>query len=119
MDNLLVDIGSRELLLQWLQKEKGKKICEDETFSYYEVVIYGRILMYRQKTLRKDGRRCYFITEGLARSLGFPSLNSMKIRLSTIRYWKKFVSVQRIQVAFQRYDERQQRFRQMAYNANI
>lgn len=119
MDSLLVDIGSRELLLEWLQKEKGKQICTDESFSYYQVSIYGRNLMYRMNRFRPDGRRCYYLTDTLAKSLGFHSLHEMKLKISSIRYWKKFISVQRIRIAFKRYDERQEKFRQIAKGIEI
>ena len=110
----LYDIDSRRMLLTWLHNERGKLVCTDEKYSYYHAYIYGRLLMYRQNTLRPDGRKCYMLTDALARTLGFEDLYSMKFRLTTIRYWKLFVSVERLRIAFDRYDGKQDKYRKMA-----
>lgn len=119
MDDLLYDIDSREMLLTWLQNERGKLVCTDEKYSYYRAYINGRLLMYRQNTLRPDGRKCYMLNDALAKTLGFDDLYSMKFKITTIRYWKVFVSVQRLRIAFDRYDGRQEKFRKMAVELGL
>ena len=111
INDLLRNIDSREMILTWLQNERGNLICTDDKFSYYQAYIYGRILMYRQNTLRPDGRKCYMLTDSLAKCLGFNDLYTMKYPLNTIQYWRKFISVQRLRVAFQRYDGDMEYFR--------
>lgn len=114
MEELLYNIDSRGMMLNWLQYEKGYLVCTDEKFNYYNVRVLGRFLMYRKNRFRPDGRKCYRLSESLAMVLGFDSLEVMGYKLTTLQYWRGFVSVQRLRVAFLKYDGRQEYFRKKA-----
>lgn len=104
MNEVLVDIDSRAMLLERLQKAKGVKVCTDEVFTYYRVQIYGAYLMYRRRSFRPDGRKAYMLNDQLAKCLGFRSLSEMKYPLNRLQYWRRFVSVERLKVAFDNYN---------------
>ena len=108
---------SREFVLEQLQKAKpvgGGLLCWDESYNYYQLGVLGRLLMYRQKRFKPDGRRGYYLTDELARALFFENLVSLKCCLTTLQYWRGFISVERLRVALQRYNDRQALFRKMA-----
>lgn len=98
---------NREYILDQMQHNKYRElVCFDEAYNYYQIPICGYLLMYRQKRLRNDGRRCYYLTEPLAKALNFDSLFELRFFLSSIQFWRGFVSVERLRVAFARYDEK-------------
>ena len=88
-------------------------VCSDEAFNYYEMGVCGYWLMYRKQRYR-EGRRCYYLTDELAMALGFDSLYQMHFCLTGLQYWRRFVSVERLRIALDRYHQRQERFRQEA-----
>lgn len=104
MNEYLLCVDSRNYLLERLQKAKGRLLCTDEEFSYFRVYMYGTFLLYRRKTLRPDGRKAYFLTDLFAKCLGFRSLHEMKFVLFGIQYWRGFISVQRLKIAFDHYN---------------
>lgn len=109
-----------DLILEQMQHDKPRELlCTDEAFTYCNISIAGFYLMYRTTTHRPDGRRCYFLTNELAMCLGFHDLHQMHLCLTTLQYWRRFVSVQRLRVAIDRYHHRQERFRQMAQDIEI
>ena len=110
---------SRAMILWWMQKEKGELVSHDEDFCYFNVRIDGFRLMYRKKRFKPDGRKGFMLTDALAKCLGFRSLYNMEYCLTGIQYWRKFTSIERLQIAFQRYDDRQEMYRQMAKNIMI
>lgn len=69
------------------------KVCSDEEFSYYEIAIMGVVVMFRQVTLRPDGRRFYYLNNQLAKLLGFGDLYWLMKFYPHIQYWRKFISV--------------------------
>ena len=81
-------------------------VCNDEEYNYYQLGVCGYLLFYRQRRLRPDGRRCYYLTDQLAKALNFDGLYEMHYYLPTIQYWRKFVSVERLRVALERYDDK-------------
>ena len=91
--------SSREIILWEMQKEKGDLLCYDEFFSYFTMWIDGRCLMYRKRTLRPDGRKSFMLTDELAAALGFECLWRMKYKLTSIQYWRGFVSIERLKIA--------------------
>lgn len=102
MNRLLIDIDSRNLLLERLQHAQGVEVCTDETFTYYRTVVGGFFLMFRKRTLRPDGRRSYYLTDEFARCIGFLSLKEMQFKLTRLQYWRRFVSIERLKAAFNR-----------------
>lgn len=95
------------LTLMALDKPVNGYICEDEAYKYFIMGCGGYLLMYRKK-LYKDGRRCYYLTDELARALGFANLWEMKWRLPRIQYWRRFVSVERLRIALQKFHQNQE-----------
>lgn len=109
-----------DLILEQMQHDKPQALlCTDEAFTYYHISIVGFYLVYRTNSHRPDGRRCYYLTNELAMCLGFHNLHQMHLCLTTLQYWRRFVSVQRLRVAIDRYHNRQERFRNMAKNIEI
>lgn len=106
MNDILINVDNRQILLDRLQKAQGTKVCSDEDFTYYRVYLYGVFLLYRQRTLRPDGRKGFMLTDGLAMVLGFRNIAEMQYPLYGIQYWRKFVSVERLRAAFNRYNGR-------------
>lgn len=96
------------------QQKPRELLCHDVQFNYYGIGICGYWLCYRHNKFRSDGRRCYYLTDTLAKCLGFEDLHQMKLMLSTLQFWRGFVSVERLRVAFKRFEEKEARFRQMA-----
>ncbi len=99
---------SREYIIEQMASAKpvgGGLICFDGEYNYYQLGICGYLLMYRQRRF-KNGRRCYMLTDNLARALNFEGLFELKFYLKTIQFWRGFVSVERLKVAFQRYDNK-------------
>ena len=82
------------------------KLCTDEAFTYYSIAFHGYLLMYRQKTLRPDGRRFYYLTDSLAKAIGYIDLrdwqtNKINTRFDyKIRWWRRFVSVEALNKHF-------------------
>lgn len=106
---------SREYLFWCLAQQQPRELlCTDEQYNYYGVGICGFWLMFRRNRLKSDGRRGFYLTDAFAKCLGFEDLHQMKLMLTTLQYWRGFVSVERLRVAFQRYDERQMMFAKMA-----
>lgn len=62
------------------------KICEDEKYTYFEIVLDGFVLTYRRTTQRTDGRRLYRFDDNLAAYLGYHSTDNMK---DVMLYWKR------------------------------
>ncbi|MCR4582240.1 MAG: hypothetical protein K5764_01610 [Prevotella sp.] len=83
----------------------GGLVCYDSEYNYFQLGICGYLLMYRQKRF-KDGRRCFMLTDALAKALHFEGLFELKFYLSTIQFWRGFVSVERLKIAFAKYDEK-------------
>lgn len=111
---------SYEYILDLMAHDKPRElVCTDEAFSYYQLGVAGFWLMYRKNRLRQDGRRCYYLTDELARCLGFDSLHQMHFCLTGLQYWRRFVSVERLRVALDRYHQRQDYFRQIAKDIEI
>ena len=73
-----------------------EKVCEDEEFSYYSIMVYGFSLMYRQYKYRHDGRRQYKYTEELVRLFGFPTMNDFILhdthKRRRLQLWREYVS---------------------------
>ncbi len=46
------------------------------------------------------------LTDALAKALHFEGLFELKFYLSTIQFWRGFVSVERLKIAFAKYDEK-------------
>lgn len=80
-------------------------VCYDEEWAYYEVGVAGYFLMYRQR-LHTQGRRCYLLTEELAKCLNFNSFADMRWFVPTLQYWRGWVSVERLRVALAKYDDK-------------
>lgn len=90
-------------LLYIMQHDKPRELlCSDELFNYYGIGIAGYWLLFRKGRL-KDGRRCFYLTDRLAMCLGFENLQQMRYCLTGLQYWRRFVSVERLQVALDRY----------------
>ena len=104
MNDNLINVDNRQILLDRLQQAKGTKVCSDEDFTYYRVHLCGVFLIYRKRTLRPDGRKAYMLTDGFAMVLGFRSISEMKYPLYGFQYWRKFVSVERLRAAFDKYN---------------
>lgn len=95
---------SREYVLEQMAKAKpAKLVCFDSDYNYYLLGVCGYLLMYRQRRF-KDGRRCYMLTEQLAKALNFGDLFEFKFYLRTLQFWRGFVSVERLRIAFAKYD---------------
>lgn len=62
------------------------KICEDEKYTYFEIVLDGFVLTYRRTTQRTDGRRLYKFDDNLAAYLGYGNVGQM---LDVIVWWKR------------------------------
>ncbi len=101
------------ILWQMAADKPRELFCYDKQYNYYGIGCCGYWLMYR-KDRYKDGRRCYYITDELAMALGFESLHQMQYCLTGLQYWRRFVSVERLRVAMNRYHQRQEMFRQEA-----
>lgn len=56
--------------------------------------------------MRTDGRKMFRLSDGLARLMMFDDLESMKHTLSSIQYWRGWVSAERLNQALERYVER-------------
>lgn len=100
---------SREWILSQMSSSKpvgGGLICYDENYNYYSMGVAGYWLMYRQKRYKPDGRRGYLLTEQLAKCLGFENLIHLRYFMPSIQYWRRFVSVERLKVAFAKYDNK-------------
>lgn len=104
MNEILINVDNRQILLDTLQKAKGIKVCTDELFTYYRVHLCGVFLIYRQRTLRPDGRKAYMLTDEFARCLGFRSISEMKYPLYSLQYWRRFTSIERLKAAFDKYN---------------
>lgn len=63
----------------------------------------GFSLMYRKRTQRTDGRKMYKLTDQLARLLGFDSYDSMRYLISSLQYWRGWVSPERLTEALYKY----------------
>ena len=96
-------IGSREYAVELLRKARGWEQCNDGEFTYYATVVGNQRLMYRKTYGRTDGRKMYKLTEPLARMMGFDSFDSMRYLITTIQYWRGWVSPQRLKVALVKY----------------
>ena len=84
-------------LSQMQQTKYITYICCDEAYKYYEAVIYGIVVMYRQNIFRPDGRRLYYLNNALAKLLGYGDIESMMLAFPKIRYWRRFISVQSLE----------------------
>lgn len=62
------------------------KICEDEKYTYFEIVLDGFVLTYRRTTQRTDGRRSYKLDDNLAAYLGYCTVRQM---LDVMCFWKR------------------------------
>lgn len=84
-----------ESILNRMQQTKMVSyICCDEAFKYYEAVINGVVVLYRQNSKRPDGKRLFYLNNALAKLLGFESVASMMIYFPKIRWWRGYISVQ-------------------------
>ena len=112
---------NRETILSLMQTQKPIKgvLCYDEAFCYYSLGVAGFLLMFRRKKYKPDGRRGFLLNDELAKCLGFDNLEQLKYNLTTLQFWRGWVSVERLRVAFQRYDERQYMFRQLAIKQRL
>ena len=109
-----------DYILENMQHDKPKDLlCTDEAFNYYRLFVCGFHLVYRSNRLRPDGRRCFMLCNELALCMGFESLNTMRCILPTIQYWRRFISVQRLQVALKRYRNKQQHFADLLYEPTL
>jgi len=100
---------NREIVLQQMANTRsvgGGLVCFDSDFNYYQLGVAGYLLMYKRRRFKPDARRCFMLTDELARCLNFQSLNDMKYFLPGIQYWRGFVSVERLKAAFLRYDDK-------------
>lgn len=91
------------MILYLLRQRNGTLICTDEIYSYYTVCIDGRYLMYRKRTLRPDSRKAYYLTDEFAKFLGFDGLYFMSVEITSLQYWRRFVSVERLTIALNRF----------------
>lgn len=86
-----------EGVLEQMEKNKPlRKICTDEEFTYREVIVNGEALMYRQKTLRPDGRRMYLMNDVTARTLGYGNISDFISMFPDMQYWRRFLTPQTI-----------------------
>lgn len=99
----LKHLGNRSYCLVLLGKATGQLVCTDEEYSYYFVTVEGYSLMYRRRTQRTDGRKMYKLSEPLARMMGFDSFDSMRYLMTSIQYWRGWVSPQRLTEALVKY----------------
>ena len=100
---------NREYILQQMASAKpvgGGLVCFDEAYNYYQLGVAGYLLMYRRRRFKPESRRCYLLSEELAKALNFQSLYEMRYFMPTLQYWRRFVSVERLKVAFAKYDKR-------------
>lgn len=81
-------------------------VCCDNDWSYFEIGVCGYILMYRQRRHKPEGRRCYYLGENLAKCLNFQSYAEMRWLMPSLQYWRQWVSVERLRVAFAKYDNK-------------
>lgn len=103
LQDWLKHLGNRAYSLDLLAKAKGQLVCTDEEYSYYSVTVEGFSLMYRKRTQRTDGRKMYRLTEPLARMMGFDSFDSMRYLITSIQYWRGWISPQRLTEALVKY----------------
>lgn len=106
------------ILSMMAMQQPRELVCMDAHFNYYQMGVAGYYLMYRKNRLH-DGRRCYYLTDGLAQVLGFCDLHQMTLHLTTLQYWRRFVSVERLKIAIERYHQRQEHFRLLADGMEI
>ena len=98
---------NREYILQQMAKAKpvgGGLVCFDEDYNYYQLGILGHLLMYRKQRYKPGSRRCYLINDELAKTFHFQCLLEMRCLMPTLQYWRRFVSVERLKVAFAKFD---------------
>lgn len=103
--NWFHSLGRRAYIFEELSRAKGKEVCNDEEYTYYSVIVEGRILMYRKRSARADGRKMYMLTDQLAMLIGFDGLGSLKYLCRTIQYWRGFTSPERLRAAVSKYIE--------------
>ena len=100
---------SRDYILFQMAQAKpvgGGLLCFDEAYNYYQLGVAGYVLMYRQRSLKPEGRRCFFLSEQLAKALNFHSLYEMRYFVPTLQYWRRFVSVERLKIGLRKYDNK-------------
>ncbi len=103
--NWFYGLGRRAYIFESLSRAKGKEVCNDEDFTYYTVIVEGRILMYRKRSARPDGRKMYKLTDQLAMLLGFDSLHGLKYLCRSLQMWRGWTSPERLRVAVSKYIE--------------
>lgn len=103
--NWFYGLGRRAYIFESLSRAKGKEVCNDEEFTYYSTIIEGRILMYRKRSARPDGRKMYKLTDQLAMLIGFDSLQSLKYLCRSLQVWRGWTSPERLRAAVTKYIE--------------
>lgn len=96
-------LGTRSYMLYRLAQSKGQLVCTDEQYSYYTTMFEGYCLMYRKASQRPDGRKMFKLTEPLATLMGFDGLGLMKVCLTSLQWWRGWVSTQRLRQALEKY----------------
>ena len=71
-------------------------LCCNEAFKYYEAAINGVMVLFRKNSKRPDGKRLFCLNNALAKLLGFGNIASMMLYFPKIRYWRGYISVQRL-----------------------
>ncbi len=100
---------NREYILQQMASAKpvgSGLVCFDEAYNYYQLGIAGYLLMYRRRCLKPDSRRCFLLSDELAKALNFQCLYEMRCLMPSLQYWRRFVSVERLKIALAKYDNK-------------
>jgi hypothetical protein len=71
----------------------GIEVCNDEDYTYYNALISGRVVMYKQLSYNPTSKRLYFLTDKLAQLLGFWDAYHMKRELN-LKSGRRFLSVE-------------------------
>lgn len=108
--NWFYGLGRRAYIFELLSRAKGKEVCNDEEFTYYSVIVEGRILMYRKRSARPDGRKMYKLTDQLAMLIGFDSLQGLKYLCRSLQMWRGWTSPERLSAAVTKYIKAVERY---------
>lgn len=103
--NPVFQLGRRSYVFESLSKLRGIEVCTDKEYTYFSVIYEGRSLMYRKRSARADGRKMYYLTDQLARLMGFEDLDMMQHLLRSLQYWRRWTSPERLRDALIRYIE--------------
>jgi hypothetical protein len=70
----------------------GIEVCSIGEYTYYNALINGRVVMYKQLSYNPTAKRLYFLTDKFAQLLGFWDYYHMKRDLN-LKSGRRFLSV--------------------------